>query len=105
MSSLSYVVNVRTPEAQGCVYAGRGPGGSDMLSTPIGKRGWLGNPYKHRHAIECFKTAFLNRLSTHPEFREAVLALKGRAFGCFCHPNSCHAQVIVDWLNSQEEPQ
>lgn len=90
------------------VYVGRGPGGRDMLETPIGERGWLGNPhtaedYGREGAIKRFRKAFEHRLENDPEFRERVRDLGGRGLvlGCWCQRldedgPACHAEVIAE---------
>lgn len=100
------VVHVRTPDAKGAAYCGRGPNGRHMASTPIGKRGWLGNPFVVglngvADAIAAFRVAFSRRVDSDPRFREAVLELRGRRLACFCHPEPCHADVIAEWIDAQ----
>jgi hypothetical protein len=31
---------------------------------------------------------------------KAVLLLRGKRLGCFCHPMPCHAMVYVDFLEN-----
>jgi hypothetical protein len=88
------------------VYIGRGAGGRDMLETPIGKRGWLGNPhsvddYGREGSIERFRKAFEHRLETDDEFRARVRDLAGKRLGCWCQrldedEPACHGEVIAE---------
>jgi len=88
------------------IYIGRGPGGRDMLSTPIGKRGWLGNPHTvedhgREGSIERFRKAFEHRLENDPEFRARVRDLAGKTLGCWCQAvdedaPACHGEVIAE---------
>jgi len=88
------------------VYVGRGPGGRDMLSTPIGKRGWLGNPHTEEDhgrqgSIKRFRKAFEHRLGNDPKFRKRVRQLAGKRLGCWCQrldqdEPACHAEVIAE---------
>jgi hypothetical protein len=80
-----------------------------MLNTPIGHRGWLGNPfplseYNREESCNRFQEAFLKRIQSDPEFREAVIALKDQALGCYCHPLQCHGHIIAEYLDSLPEP-
>lgn len=98
------------------VYAARGSGRKAMGEVPIGKRGWLGNPYTLEDAdsraacIEAFKADFIARLKQDTEFRDAVVDLSGKTLGCFCQTideegPACHAEVIAehaDRLASEE---
>lgn len=89
------------------VYAARGSGRKAMGEVPIGKRGWLGNPYTLEDAdsraacIEAFKGDFIARLKQDTEFRDAVADLSGKTLGCFCQTfdeegPACHAEVIAE---------
>lgn len=91
------------------VYAGRGPGGRDMLSTAIGARGWLGNPHTvgdhgRAGAIDRFRRAFENRIENDERFRAAVRDLHGKILGCWCQrladdEPACHAEVVAEWAD------
>lgn len=89
------------------VYVGRGDGGdADMLNTPVGERGWLGNPFTvdewgRAVAIGNYRRIFEWRLEADPEFREAVADLAGKVLGCWCQRldddgPGCHAEIIAD---------
>lgn len=91
------------------VYAGRGPDGRHMSTTPIGKRGWLGNPFpvdEHGRVqcVERFRSEFEARLRNDEEFRAAVRRLSGVTLGCWCQRLNdegplCHAEVIAEWAD------
>jgi hypothetical protein len=88
------------------VYVGRGPGGRSMHDTPIGERGWLGNPYPadeygRGESIENFREAFEEKLKLNDAFREAVGDLAGQDLGCWCQHldedgPACHAEIIAE---------
>lgn len=98
-------------------YIGRGPGGRDMSDTPVGERGWLGNPfvtnekggeYTLDESIERFFKEFHARLAVDEEFREAVHELAGDTLGGWCqlvHEDgpACHGDVIAKYLNDPDE--
>ena len=94
------VQNMRHPVDDGRtkVYVGRGPGRCNMSNTPVGERGWLGNPFQ---SIPKFKRAFLARIKSDRAFRKAVLKLKGKALVCWCKPRPCHGDVIAAWIDNQ----
>jgi len=87
------------------VYAGRGRGGKHMNNTPVGERGWLGNPYTaeeygREEAIDRFTADFADRIHGDTEFRAAVRRLAGKTLGCWCQflnedRPRCHAEVIA----------
>lgn len=93
------------------VYAGRGSGGRDMTNTPIGVRGWLGNPfalsdgYSRDESVEKFKEVFLNRIHNDREFADAIADLHGQTLGCWCQRTDdneprCHARVIAETVDA-----
>jgi len=90
-------------------YIGRGPDGADMLETPIGERGWLGNPYEmgehgdRDDVIRLFVGAFRRRLERDAEFQQAVDELNGDRLGGWCAPKACHGDVIQAFLEEGME--
>lgn len=74
----------------------------------IGRPTMWGNPYSHKpgtlaewlvdsreEAIERFKEDAAIAYSIHPEWLEP---LRGKVLGCFCKPQACHGDVIVELL-------
>jgi hypothetical protein len=80
------------------IYIGRAGRGQD---------GYFGNPFRlapneaSGSTLQRYKEYFLKRLDNDPEFKERVLSLKGKTLGCFCKPNPCHGDIIIEWLDSQ----
>ena len=81
-----------------------------MGNTPIGERGWLGNPfpldegYTREESIELFREAFEERLDEDSEFRSAIAELQGVRLGCWCQRldadgPACHGEVIAEWVD------
>lgn len=81
------------------VYIGRAGKGHD---------GYFGNPFpinatcSRTQAIRRYQRYFHDRISTEPEFKRRVLALRGKRLGCFCRPYPCHGDVIVEWLKTYD---
>lgn len=70
-----------------------------------GERGYYGNPYydgTREENIRRFREYFAHRIETDPEFRQRVLALRGKRLGCFCAPRPCHGDVYVAWLETHD---
>ncbi|WP_458211022.1 DUF4326 domain-containing protein [Haladaptatus sp. NG-SE-30] len=90
---------------------GRGDDADHMNNTEIGRPGWLGNPYRlkkyggdytREESIKAFREDFHARLEEDDEFRKAVEALRGETLGCFCKPQACHGDVVLDYLRGCE---
>ena len=79
------------------VYIGR-PGRG--LAGPFGNPFKVGRDGTREECIEKYRAYFYRRLEEEPEFKKAVLELKGKVLGCFCVPLKCHGDVIVEYLES-----
>ena len=88
------VKNIRFQEYD--VYCGRPRKGSTSL---------LGNPFVigpdgSREEVIAKYIAYADYEFEHnPEFKAAVLALKGKKLGCFCNPQKCHASWLAERAN------
>lgn len=105
---LTRVVNI----ARGAhfdAYCGRAS--SAPSRDVLGADGTFGNPFilyqdnppSRRAILNRFEGWFRARLVTHPDYREKVFGLKGKALGCFCLPKPCHASIIADFLNGMAD--
>lgn len=75
------------------VYCGRGSiYGNPFRIGPDGSR---------EEVIAKHKIYLYNRLETDPEFKKAVLALKGKIKVCFCKPLLCHLDTIEEYLGEK----
>lgn len=78
-------------------------GQSTIENTDPGDPGWLGNPYRmsdgydREEAVAKYRETFRDRLED-PEFREAVEELRGQTLACWCTPQACHGDVIVEYI-------
>lgn len=89
------------------VYIGRkGHGKDGYFGNPIiiGRRCICGMFHCHPGGtIDCFTEYFYKRLAHDPLFKERVEQLRGKRLGCFCKPDPCHGDVIVEYLEDPEE--
>jgi hypothetical protein len=75
----------------------------------IGRGSIFGNPYRitdiqdREEVIKRYRKWFLSKVDSDPKFREAVLELRGKILGCYCIPLRCHGEILVEWLEQQEE--
>ncbi len=81
------------------VYIGR-PGIVFIDGERFPKKGSpFANPFKGKDALDKFKVYFRRRVQTDPEFTRALLQLRGKRLGCWCHPAPCHGHVLAEWLD------
>jgi hypothetical protein len=89
---MTRVINIHANRARGYVYIGRGSA--------------FGNPYRmgkdgdRKTVIEKFRKHFQKRLHNE-RFKKAVEDLRGKTLGCFCKPEACHGDVIVEYLEGK----
>lgn len=92
---MARVVNLRKEKYD--VYIGR---------ASRDKEGYFGNPFpltnesKRESVLAKYRIWFYRRLENDDEFKEKILALKGKVLGCFCKPKACHGDVIVEYLEA-----
>lgn len=108
------VVNVRVahirPEYQNLkewmadennVYIGRG--GVLILDGkrfPYKDSVWA-NPFKiskdstRKHVVSLYETMIREKLKNNRELQQELLKLEGKNLGCWCHPESCHGDVLL----------
>lgn len=92
------IVNLRRHRYD--IYIGRSGKGQD---------GYFGNPFRlipgeaQGSTLAEYRKYFYSRLSSDPEFKERIHALKGKTLGCFCKPGPCHGDIIADYLNNINE--
>jgi hypothetical protein len=93
----------------------RKPGtGLGMSSVPTGELGWLGNDtpandtrygtVPRADAVAAHEEAFLKRVETDPDFRQAILGLRGKAVGYY-KPDEpdIHLHPVQRWLSNQPD--
>jgi hypothetical protein len=110
------VVNLTTDEYD--AYIGRQANPRvNMLTEGVRpeENGWLGNPHPigrcdlcasdhtRDDCIEAFRSDFNEKLNEDPSFKRAVLDLKGKRLGCFCKPENCHGDVILEFIETGGE--
>lgn len=78
----------------------------------IGRPGVWGNPYSHDEgtlakfkvdsrdeAIDKYKEYILNNKKLMAKLPE----LKGKTLGCWCHPNRCHGDILIELVKEYVE--
>ncbi|MFC0338366.1 protein of unknown function [Kushneria avicenniae] len=91
----------------------REPNYKGLKSTPdyeyIGRGSYWGNPYsmyedgeEREEVIRKYKYDFDFEKFPNKEKKE-VYKLAGKRLGCFCKPDSCHGDVLADFLNSWDD--
>lgn len=72
-----------------------------------GRPHFLGNPFvigrdgDRKEVIDKYRSWFYLNL-TNKNFSDKVLMLKNKKLGCWCHPLSCHLDIVSEYLNNSE---
>ncbi len=74
----------------------------------IGRPSKFGNPYSHlpksaakfrvktrQEAVEKYREYIMGR----PDLLADIEQLRGKILGCFCHPATCHGDVLAELAN------
>lgn len=100
------------------VYCGRGKGiKNDPNNCKVGESGWLGSPivigrkckicnlihYDPGSTLPCYEKYLLNKLKKDLKFKEEFFKLKGKTLGCFCKPQPCHTDIMIQYLEGLKE--
>jgi hypothetical protein len=70
----------------------------------IGRPSIFGNPFTigkdgdRSEVIEKFKEYFYNKIVSDKNFNLEIKKLKGKVLGCFCKPQFCHGDIIIQFL-------
>lgn len=86
------VINIRT-QGQPDVY--------------IGRPSIWGNPFKisrdgtREQVIEKYR----NYITSQPALMAALPTLRGKTLGCYCKPEACHGDILVELVNALPEPE
>lgn len=82
----------------------------DVYIGRAGQRldGYFGNPFRledfggdREACLRAYRCYFYDRLSYDLDFRRKVHTLKGKSLGCFCWPDLCHGEVIIEHVEAQ----
>lgn len=83
----------------------------NVKTTPcdviIGRPSKFGNPFvigrdgNREQVIELYWKYFYKRVENDSDFKKAVEKLKGLTLGCYCKPEACHGDVIVEYLEGK----
>lgn len=92
------LINLRTKKGQPRPYC----------DAYIDRRSPFGNPYQigrdgdRKQVLEKYRAYFKWKIED-PWFRGQVHNLKGKILGCWCTPDECHGDVIIEYLNALPE--
>lgn len=89
-SSATIVVNIKKEKCD--VYCGRG--------SPFGNPYIIGRDGTRNDVCDNFIHYFYKKLND-SQFRNKVIALKGKRLGCWCKPLRCHCDSIVEYLENK----
>jgi len=87
--SKTIVINIKNYPKKDYIYIGRG--------SPFGNPYVIGKDGDRDEVIKKYERDFHKKIKNE-RFKRAVLSLKGKKLGCFCKPEKCHGDIIVQYL-------
>ena len=76
----------------------------DSIRYPPDDSIWA-NPYKidtsttREDVINKYKTYITDKINKNPFMKEELNKLKGKNLGCWCYPEKCHGDVLIELIN------
>jgi hypothetical protein len=64
------------------------------------------NPYKlnidgsREEIIEKYRKYITKKIETEPKFKQELLKLKDKNLGCWCHPEFCHGDILLELIET-----
>ena len=62
------------------------------------------NPFKigkdgtRNEVIKKYKTYITNKLNNNEELQKELINLEGKNLGCWCHPEPCHGDILLELI-------
>jgi hypothetical protein len=81
----------------------------DGYDVYIGRPSIFGYPFiigKHGSRYEViskYKKYFYDLIETNEDFKNQIFSLKCKKLGCYCSPQKCHGDIIVEFLENKED--
>ena len=81
---------------------------TSVYDAKIDRTTVFGNPYfvgrdgDREEVLAKYRRYFLQRIENDLAFRTEVLNLRNCILACWCSPQRCHGEVIVEWLNENQ---
>lgn len=67
------------------------------------------NPYKigkdgtREEILIKYKNYIIDKLKNNEELKNELLSLKNKKLGCWCYPEMCHGNILLELINAHEE--
>jgi len=80
----------------------------EKYNVYIGRPSIFGNPFSidkdgtREEVIEKYRIYFNRKLKEDNNFWRRVWECKGKILGCWCKPLACHGDIIVEYLEQNE---
>ena len=99
------------------IYCGRGKGFKwNPENCKPGESGYFGNPISinkpcpicseiHQlggSTLKCYEIYLQEKLKNNLVFKEEFFKLKGKKLICFCKPNPCHTDIMIQYLDGEK---
>ena len=59
----------------------------------------IGKDGSRKEVISKYKNYILNKLENNQKLKEELFLMKNKNLGCWCHPEPCHGDVLLEIIN------
>lgn len=60
----------------------------------------IGKDGTRKEVLDKYKTYITEKINKNKTLHDDLLKLKGKKLGCWCHPEPCHGDILMDILRS-----
>lgn len=97
------LINIsNSPHDEMDVYIG-GEVDTEGISKSVFANPFDKNELGREEAVVHYKMYLYRRYLEDKKFRKALHGIEGKTLGCWCYPERCHGEVIVDLLNKHHK--
>jgi len=71
-------------------------------ASPFANKFKIGKSSTREDVIAQFREWFYDKIAKDKDFKAQVEKLRGKTLGCWCKPEACHGDVIVEYLEGRK---
>lgn len=79
---------------------GRFPKASSVFANPFK----IGRDGTREEIIEKYREYIETKLEQSPELITKLVSLRGKTLGCWCYPEACHGDVLLELIEKYDKP-
>jgi len=73
------------------------------LQSPFANIFKIGKDSSREDVIKNYKNYIIKKLNKDPELKKLLLNLEGKNLGCWCYPEPCHGDILIELINEYKK--